>query len=282
MGHDSLAYLLESARDMVTYEAWYALGGLVLTGLGFVVAYLRGAGRPVLWFLGGAVASIAALLMVWLILIWSGPKTMAIIGAVTAVGVLASGLARIYRSEKARLQGHPKGLLDFKRDFDAAAKRNLRAMALLTKETQDIGAKTVALATGIQAATTDSARSAAMNKAANTYRRAAARYRRRAMTHQRASSDFTTAAEGILAWLQQAGNAAQLQQQLGAVQSFRNALVTARGSVQTYRNSVNGLPNMSQRMNAAKAELIAAIDISLSTMDAAITFSNGALALSPP
>ncbi len=281
MDHSTLQYLWESARDMVAYEAWYALGGLVLTGLGLLVAYLKGAGKPVLWFLAGAVTSIATLLIVWLILIWSGPKTMAAIAAALVFGALLREGVRVYQSEKARLRGHPKGLMDFNRDFKIATKQNLQAMARLTKENQTIGEKTSALAGQLQTATTDAAKEAVLNRAARLYRRTAARYMRLALSHQEANLRLTTAAAGIFGWLQQTGNTAQLQQQLTSVNGFRTAVVTARASVQGYRNAVGNLPNMSQRMNAAKADLLVAIDISLNTFDSAIAFADNAIGLLP-
>jgi hypothetical protein len=275
--HDFLQWLKEGALDTATYETWYAVGAFVLSTLGAWLARAKGAPRHVIWAFGGAAASVATLLVIWLILIWSGQKTVLILLAALAACGLVYVVRYTHAREMARLAGHRKGLSDYKRDFKIATARNTRSTARLTREMVRIGTRTASITKGLPKAKTEAAQDAIWNRSAAMYRRAAIRYRRRAEAVRDSLKDFTDATDGIIGWLEEAGKTDEAKQHVPVLMGFRRAIVSARDATETFRTSLIGIPNVSQRLNASRAELVQSVDILIETLGRAISWTDGVL-----
>jgi hypothetical protein len=273
--------IADSLRDFALDHLWQWIAGLLVAAVVALRAYSKGVHGPILYLLAGAVIGIGSVVGVTALLAWSRYVFYGTLGSFF-LGWMIFGAIRVYRREQARLQGHAKGLVDYRRDFRAALPRNLKAMARLTRDTQSIGANTVRLTTRLQNTASETAQETILDQtAARMYRSAAIQYRRHAQTFQQASSAFTTAMAGMLGWIQQSGNMMQLQQYRPIMESFRDSVVSARANTSSFRNSLIALPNMSQRLNASRAELVEGIDVSLATMDAVISFAEQTLGQLP-
>lgn len=270
-------WLTQTASNTAGYELWMAAWAMAMTATAYLLARLKGVSKHVLWYLAGAFTSATLLLIAVSILVWSGPKIVLVILGIAVAGAGVYGIRKASKREQARLQGHKKGLVDYKKDFNRAAAHNVKDMARLTKETTYIGTRTAGFAKQLQSAKTDAAQEAIYNRAARTYRSAAVRYRRCAEAVQRSLNDFTDSTTGILGWLEETGNQAQLQTHKAAIDAFRTSIMSANDSTHSYRQAVIEMPSMSQRLNASRAELVESIDISLKTMKAALLFCDKTL-----
>jgi hypothetical protein len=172
------------------------------------------------------------------------------------------------------LHGHTKGLIDHKKDLNAATTANVKHMSQLAKITQRIGAKTAKLTPKLQQSQTETAQEAVLNSAARLYRRLAVQYRHCAEDAQDSYIGFSMAISGIVGWLEETGNVQQLKEYRPILESFKDAAVGARGHTRVFRDTLASMPNMSQRLNASRAELVDSVNVSLSMMDESIAFAD--------
>lgn len=237
----------------------------------------QGARPHVVWFATGALTSTSLLVVSVLVLLWSGPKVLLGLLGMIVLATVTFGVIHRRRHERARLQGHRKGLVDYKKDFRTASARNLKDTARLTKEVVDIGTRTAGFAKQLQSAKSEQAQEVVFDRTAQLFRRAAARYRRRAEAVRQSLKDFTDATSGILGWLEETGKQTDLQAHIAIIDAFRASIASAHDGVGKFRQVVLAMPNMSQRLNASRAELVESIDISLGTTEAALLFCDQTL-----
>lgn len=274
------AFLQQVADSLQTFafdRFWQWIVGLVVAAVLASRAYIRGVRGPILYLLAGAAIGIGSVVGATALFVWSKWAFYALAATVIAFTV-ASGAVRAYRRERTRLEGHPKGWFDYQKDLKNASTRNLQAMSRLTKETTHIGNRTAKLAEQYTQSTSEFGREFISNRTARMFRSAAIRYRRDAGTFQRNTTAFMDAIAGILIWLDETQNSEQLELHKATLRQFRETVISSRDSTLGYRDSLVGLPNMSQRLNAARSELTQCVEISLATMDSAIAFIDKSLA----
>lgn len=279
-----LGKITASAVDAALNAFWVLVGGVVLTGAALIVAYLKGAGRHVLWFLGGAIASAMLLLLAVLVVIWSG-RTVLI---VTTLGLMASlGVAQLlatWAARAARIANADKGLFDYWEQFQHAQLRTNTALAGITRETDrlaEIATKQTTLYLGLKEKSEldriKEGRSIA-RKGAKQFDSAAARFKHHAALLQTAQSEFMGAMDGIIQWHRDNDGTEKVQEAAAALSYFRNVVSGSLEKQALFRNSVLGLPRMSREMNAATKALAEAIDDSVVTMRDTLVLCDAALA----
>jgi hypothetical protein len=273
MFSELLKWLAQGALDTATYEAWYALGALVLTALGIRLARLKGAQRHIIWALGGAATSIATLLIIWLILIWSGQTVLLGSLALGAVVAVILRLVSVRKHERARLAVHRKGYFDFKKALNRAVKEYVAAQQRFNEQVRFMTSKMTELSGPIDASTTEDQKEVIAIKLARAFRSAATKNKRHAAAIKSRTDDFVEAMTGILELLKETNDQPALGKHYAELKSFQQIVIGSKASAVSNKARMLAFPKLSQQLNAAIAEFNEGTNLYIAAMDSILVFA---------
>jgi len=275
--------ITSSAGDAALNAFWVSVGGAVLTAVGLIWAYLRGAGRHVLWGLAGAFIGVVGIFAATLILLWSGPKVFVAILLLTSIAAVAGGIAAKWAARAALVANAERGVFDYWEQNSRAQKSLTKALTGITKETENLGnvankhaAAFVSIAGEPELRRMQYGRKIA-GKAAKDFDSSARRFQRSAAEFQDATTQFIDGMNGLLEWQQQNHGTESVASAITGLTALRDTVTNTLSRQTGLRNSVSNTPRMTRELTVAIQSLSNAIEVSINGMQATLDFCNNAL-----
>jgi len=264
--------------DAIGQAFWLWLWGWVVISLAALRSWFTGQRGPWTYGLVGAASGLALALTAALLLKWWGPRTFYSAGGITAGASVLLVAFRRRRAHAEYVSGFEKGFFDHFNDGRRADAKAARALMAVTKETVYLGDLAKAGTKEIDVLLAKN-RPLALGKVgdrtADKMFRAARRIDRHAIEYSKWNAVVIAARRGLLAV--PSNDPTTKDRNRNELTSIRETTSVALGHTKSFADVIRKQPNMSQRMNMAKANLLTSMQKIVDEMQKTVQFCNDSL-----